>query len=150
MKEHVTHIIPTVTLKWSQHFQATNSLTLLSYLLPQAIKTTKAPNPNTRPRSTIFPLVAISEFPAPVELGVGDVVPEELLVGLPAPAGVVLEGEAVATPDTVEVAALAPETVDGGAGVALELEPELPTGKTTPPDTFPDDDEEGAFPAADL
>jgi len=85
-----------------------------------------------------------------VELGVGDVVPEELLVGLPAPAGVVLEGEAVTTPDTVEVAVLALETVDGGAGVALELEPELPTGKTTPPDTFPDDDEEGAFPAADL
>jgi hypothetical protein len=77
-------------------------------------------------------------------------VPEEPLVGLPAPADVVLEGETVATPDTVEAAALALEAVDGEAGVALELEPELPTGKTTPPDTFPDDDEEGAFPAADL
>lgn len=76
--------------------------------------------------------------------------PEELLVGLPAPADVILEGEAVATPDTVEAAAPALEAVDGGAGVALELEPELPTGKTTPPETFPDDDEEGAFPAADL
>jgi hypothetical protein len=77
-------------------------------------------------------------------------VPEELLAGLPAPADVVPEGETVATPDAVEAAALALEAVDGGAGVALELEPELPAGKTTPPDTFPDDDEEGAFPAADL
>ena len=90
---------------------------------------TKAPNPNTRPRSAIFPLVSNNElpplgFPA---LGVG--VAADPLVGLAEPdESAVVGAAAVLEPGLVAV---------DEDWTALELETTLPACITTPPWTFP-------------
>jgi len=83
-------------------------------------------------------------------------VPEELGVGLPAPVGVEFEEE-----EGMEIVAVGLEAADEAvdeaaddaaddADDALELEPELPTGATTPPSVLPDVVVEEVPPAAVL
>lgn len=91
------------------------------------------------------------EPPLPVGAGLG--VPDE-------PVGVVLElGGTVELPDTVLVSSpgsseyvlvVAALVLEAALTLALELDPELPTGRTTPPWILPVEEEEEVPAAADL
>jgi len=127
---------------------------------------TKAPNPNTNPRSTPLLPVSANELLPPVAAGVGDEVVEALTVGLlplpvPVPVPVVevdgtdeinVEDE----PEWVELGLVA--TVEVVLVLATELtdaddedeEPDDPTGSTFPPSTVPDEEEELVPAAADF
>jgi hypothetical protein len=134
-------------------------------LSTQAIRTTKTPKPRAAAQRVIFSPISTSEFPAPVEAGVGDDVgdgvEEGLAVGLPEPelfdpvAALELEDrtegiEVDADPESVE-------EVFGGEVVELETileleepEPEDPAATTTPPCALPADEEEEVPAAAAL
>ena len=101
-------------------------------LLSQAIRITKAPNPNTRLRITTFPLDSINELPPLGDLAVGLGEAEEPLVWLPVTD--VDENVVVGAADVPELGLV---VVDEDR-TALELETMLPAGTTTPPCTFPE------------
>lgn len=114
---------------------------------------TKAPNPNTNPRSTPLLPVSVNELPPPVETGVGDDVVEGLPVGLvPLPDLVTVPAPVVEVDGTDEINVEAePESVELGLLAAVEVvlvpvaeftdadgededeEPDEPTGSTLPP-----------------